>query len=122
MQDLLQSREDETNLACAHPEHPALDRLAVDLEGLNAEIRALCKADLPAALIHRISGGAREQASIAFMMLEDCTARADDGTLTEKHIANVEKWLTGVRGWIEKRKTAYAVNCRRKLCVVRSRR
>jgi hypothetical protein len=60
--------------------------------------------------------------SIGRLMLDDCTLREESGTLTAKHVANAQKWLAGVRKFMAARQTAYAVNCRRKLCVVRSRR
>lgn len=127
MQVLLQSRAGETgcgeeDFATALPEDHALSLLAEDLGRLNIEILALYKAKLPAAVIHQITRGARDQASIAGMLLDDCILRAANGTLTTKHIANASNWIGGVRQWIEKRRAAYAVNCRRKLCVNRARR
>ena len=131
MQVLLQSRAGETEhgdtreedfATAALPEDHTLNLLAEDLDRLKIEILALYKADLPPALIHLICRGARDQASIAGMLLDDCMLRAAGGTLTPKHVANVSNWIGGVRQWIERRQTAYAVNSRRKLCIAKGRR
>lgn len=122
MQVLLQSREDKTEHGeDAAPERVALDRLNADFERLRAEIRAFHKADLPASEIHRIQSGAREQASMALMMLDDCAMRAERGTLNAAHIANVEKWIAGARDWMQKRHTAYTTNVRRKFYLIKPR-
>jgi hypothetical protein len=125
---LLHSRGDETEagadelppagLADRHP----VTLLAEDFERLNIEILALYSAELPPAVIHQISRGAREQALIGEMLLADCMMHAASGTLNAAHIANTEKWISGIRGWIEKRKAVYAFNCRRKLFAMRARR
>lgn len=122
LQVLLQSRAIETNRAEATGHDDPFLALTDDLDQLGEEVRALYKSDLPPAVIHQISRGAREQIAIGRLILDDCMLRAARDTLTPKHMANAEKWIAGVRNWIEKRKTAYAVNCRRKLCVVKSRR
>ena len=122
MQVLLQSRADETELGEAGAEGCPLIGVTQELHRLNGEIRALYKAALPPAVIHQISRGARDQALIGKMMVDDCRLRADDGTLNEAHVANAEQWIASVHSWIEKRKAVYAFNCRRKLFVIRSRR
>lgn len=122
MQALLQSGASETNRAEAAGHGDPFLALADDLDQLGEEVRALYKSELPPAMIHQISRGAREQIAIGRLMLDDCMLRAARGTLTPKHMANAGSWIAGVRSWIEKRKTDYAVNCRRKLCVVKPRR
>lgn len=119
---VLQSRNSEAPSIEAAPENLPLAGLAEDLDRLNAEIRSLYKEALPPAVIHQISRGAREQASIGKMILHDCTLRAANGTLNPKHLANAEKWIAGVRRWMEERRVAHAVSARRKLFVIRSAR
>ncbi len=121
VQVLLQSRNGRAELALAAERDP-LATLAEELDRLSGEILALYKAALPPAVIHQITRGASEQAAIGRLMLDDCMLRAAKGTLTPKHVANAEKWIGGVRRFIEKRQAAHALNTRRKLCVVRSKR
>ena len=95
--------------------------LALDLDQLQSEIRALYKAALPPAIIHQITRGAHEQVAIGRMMLDDCMIRAAGEKLTPKHLANAKKWITGVRVWIEKRQALHVTGSRRKLCLVKAR-
>lgn len=118
---VLQAPKRETNPAAPEAENDPLTALAEDLERLNAEILALYKAELPAALIHQITRGAREQAAIANLILDDCVMRAKRGSLNTKHIANARKWIAGARRWIEDRKVNYAANIRRKFYVIKQR-
>ncbi len=118
---ILQSSKKETNRARAEASSDPLADFAEDLERLNAEILALYREALPPAIIHQIAGGAREQAGIGHLMLDDCIMRAESGCLNATHIANGRKWVASVRAWIEGRKTKYASNVRRKLYVVKAR-
>ncbi len=118
----VQSWIGETNPETAAEEDEALTALAADCERLNAEILAIYKAVLPAAVIHQIARGASEQAAIGRMMLDDCVLRAEEGKLTPSHLSNARKWNASVRRWIENRKAAYTTGCRRKLILVRSAR
>ncbi len=119
--DALDARSDESVLASLPADHPLL-RLQADFAQLNTEILALHTEPLPPAVIHRISRGAQEQAAFAEMMLEDCIARAEEGSLNPVHIENTQKWIAGVRRWIEYRRNEYTLRIRRKLCVVRPAR
>lgn len=117
---ILQSSKRETNRPAEASDGPLAD-FADDLERLNAEILALYGETLPPAVIHQIAGGAREQARIGHLMLDDCLLRAESGHLNAAHVANGRKWIAGVRRWIESRKAKYASNVRRKLYIVRQR-
>jgi hypothetical protein len=121
VQVLLQTRDNRAEAAAAAEKHP-LAGLAEELDQISSEILALYKAPLPPAIIHQITRGASEQVAIGRLMLDDCLLREARRTLTPKHVANAEKWITGVRQFIEKRQAAYALSTRRKLCVVKSRR
>ncbi|MBX3548814.1 MAG: hypothetical protein KF748_06615 [Xanthobacteraceae bacterium] len=118
---ILQAPKRETNPVAAHAAGEPLADLAADLERLNGEILALYKAELPPAVIHQITRGAREQAAIANLILDDCMMRAKRGSLNDKHIANARKWIAGARRWIEDRKVNYASNVRRKFYVIKQR-
>ncbi len=118
---ILQTRVEQADPAGAPAEVNPLTVLTEDFERLNDEIRALYKAALPPAEIHQLCRGAREQAAIGSMILHDCTLRATNGTLTPAHMANAQKWIAGVRRWIESRQNAYAANVRRKFYVIKPR-
>jgi hypothetical protein len=131
LQVLLQSSRGETALLDAAEAdlsrevlsgEASLALLAAELDRTEAEILALYKSGLPAALIHQIVRGAREQTALGRMLLDDCMLREAKGKLTPKHLANAQRWIGGIRDYMEKRKAAYATNCRRKLCVVRTQR
>jgi hypothetical protein len=118
----LASRVEDTN-----PQAPAdaacpVETLGLDLERLHAEILALYKAKLPAAIIHQIARGAHEQAEIGRMMLDDCRHRSANGTLNDTHLANARRWIGGVRRFMENRQTTYGVSIRRKFYVIRPAR
>lgn len=118
----LQALVVETNQSPANAESHPVAMLEDTLERLGSEIRDLYKAELPPAVIHQIVRGAREQAAIARMMVEDCALRQNNGTLNPKHLANARKWIAGVARWIENRQASYLSGSRRKLCIVRSAR
>lgn len=118
----LQVRTGETNQSQSQVSADPVSLLSADLDRLHEEIRALYKAALPPAVIHKIARGAYEQAEIGGMLLDDCKLRSADGTLNEKHLANARRWLTGVRRYMQSRQTAYGTSTRRKLYLIRAGR
>lgn len=118
----LQVRTGETNQPRTEMTADPVTLLSADLDLLHEEIRALYKAALPPAVIHKIARGAYEQAEIGSMMLDDCRLRSTDGTLNGNHLANARRWLAGVRRYIQSRQTAYGTSTRRKLYLLRADR
>ncbi|HRF09828.1 MAG TPA: hypothetical protein PL193_14450 [Xanthobacteraceae bacterium] len=118
----VQSRLYETNPQADEAQADPLLHMAEDVEKLRGEILALYASNLPPAVVHKIARGAQEQAAISRMMLDDCSLRANNGTLNPKHLANARKWNASVRRWIAEKKAAYASGSRRKLQIVRSSR
>lgn len=118
----LQVRTNETNQQRTEIAVDPLSLLSADLDRLHEEIRALYKAALPPAVIHKIARGAYEQVEIGGMMLDDCRLRSANGTLNGNHLANARRWLAGVRRYIQSRQTAYGTSTRRKLYLLRAGR
>jgi len=118
----LASRIEDTNAPDPADAPCPVEALDTDLQRLHAEILALYKAKLPAAVIHQIARGAHEQAEIGRMMLDDCRHRSANGTLNETHLANARRWIGGVRRFMENRQTTYGVSIRRKFYVMRNGR